>query len=368
MSENVAYEIDFIPVGNGERSGDAITVRWKDGDSFKVLVYDGGTQESGQKLVDHIKEHYATSRVDYLVNSHPDADHASGLSVVIEQLEVGEVWMHRPWEHSSTIRQYFEDGRITDNSLAERLKSKMAAAHNIELLAQEKGITVHEPFQGDYIGPFLVLSPEKDWYIHDLIQAFEKSPDQITKAADAAERVLGMFAEAARKAIAWVIEKWDGESLREDVSTSAENESSTILIGIFGDRGVLLTGDSGVKALTRATDYADVLGYTLPSLLRFVQVPHHGSRNNVSSSVLDRIVGPRKPHDDGIYTKTAFVSAGKDSTTHPRKMVVNAFLRRGTKVTATQGQSVCMRHNMPVREGWVAATTLPFSQEIESWD
>jgi len=47
----------------------------------RCLCVDGGTKESDQALVDHIKKYYGTSCVDYVVNSHPDADHASGLSV-----------------------------------------------------------------------------------------------------------------------------------------------------------------------------------------------------------------------------------------------------------------------------------------------
>lgn len=368
MNESSAYEVDFLPVGSGDKSGDAIACRWKDGDSYKVLVYDGGTKESGQALVNHIKKYYGVSKVDYLVNSHPDADHASGLQIVLEQLEVGEVWMHRPWEYSSLICNYFHDGRITDNSLAERLKEKMAAAHALECLAIEKSIPIFEPFQGSYIGPFLVLSPQKDWYIHDLIQAFEKSPEQKSTVVEALDRAYESISEAIRKAINWVTEKWDSESLRENVSTSAENESSTILLANFGDRGVLLTGDSGIQALKSAADYADSLGYSLSSNLTFIQVPHHGSRNNVSPSILDRIVGLKKDQQEQNYTKTAFVSASKGSTTHPRRMVVNAFLRRGAKVIATQGSVKWHHYNMPLRDDFSSVSSMSFFSEVESWD
>lgn len=36
MAYENGYEIDFLAVGEGERSGDAIAVRWADGDGFKV--------------------------------------------------------------------------------------------------------------------------------------------------------------------------------------------------------------------------------------------------------------------------------------------------------------------------------------------
>ena len=362
------YEIDFLPVGNGERSGDAIAVRYGTPGSYKVMVYDGGTKESGQALVDHIKKYYQTSRVDFVVNSHPDADHASGLAVVLEQLEVGELWMHRPWEHSATIKDYFQDGRITDESLAERLKTKMAAAYALEELATEKGIPIGEPFRGEKVGDFVVLSPERDWYIHTLVPEFEKSPEQKKQAEDAAlQALLKTFAEAVGKTVSWIAEKWNIETLREDVETSAENESSVVLYGEIDGHGILLTGDAGIRALKTTADFAESRGVRLSNTLRFVQVPHHGSRHNVSTSVLDQIVGLRKSTDDGVTTKTAFVSAGKDSTTHPRKMVVNAFIRRGAVVVPTQGQIKCSHHNMPSR-GWDSATPLKFSDQVESWD
>jgi beta-lactamase superfamily II metal-dependent hydrolase len=103
----MGIEIDFLPVGNGEKSGDAIALRF--GNLFGkrsgqiVMVIDGGTLESGAALVEHIKSFYGTSTVDIVLSTHPDADHASGLSVVLEELVVGQVWMHRPWEHCSEI-------------------------------------------------------------------------------------------------------------------------------------------------------------------------------------------------------------------------------------------------------------------------
>jgi beta-lactamase superfamily II metal-dependent hydrolase len=132
------------------------------------------------------------------------------------------------------------------------------------------------------------------------------------------------------------------------------------------EHGILLTGDAGIKALTRAVDYLDYYNVSAPQHIKFIQVPHHGSRHNVSSSILDRILGPKLPQKPTTYGKTAFVSAGVNSTTHPRKMVVNAFLRRGAKVFATQGSTKHHYKGMPDR-GWQSATPLEFSNQVEAW-
>lgn len=365
---NAGYEIDFLPVGNGERSGDAICMRYGTPGNYKVMVYDGGTKESGQALVNHIRNYYGTNVVDYAICSHPDADHASGLSVVLEQMQVRELWMHRPWAHSELICQYFKDGRITDSSLAERLKEKMAAAHALEELAIGQGIPLYEPFQGDQIGAFYVLSPTKDWYVHELIADFEKSPEKKqSTSAGAGGSIWGVVIEAAKRAAALVAESWGIETLREAVNTSAENESSVVLFGTVADRGILLTGDAGIQALSAAAGYAEARGVSIPAHIQFAQVPHHGSRNNVSPSVLDRLIGQKLTTPLVDARVTAFVSAAKESETHPRSAVVNAFIRRGAKVIPTKGQAIRHHHDMGVRSGWNPVEPLPFSQQVEGW-
>jgi beta-lactamase superfamily II metal-dependent hydrolase len=133
--DQMAFEIDFLPAGNGDRSGDAIAVRYGQPGAYTVVVYDGGTQESASKLVEHIRKYYQTSHIDHVVSSHPDADHASGLSVILEQLTVGTLWLHRPWHYSHVIIDYFKDGRITNQSLKARLQENMSAAYQLEQLA-----------------------------------------------------------------------------------------------------------------------------------------------------------------------------------------------------------------------------------------
>jgi len=362
------YEIDLLAVGSGERSGDAICVRYGTPGNYRVMIYDGGTRESGENLVRHVREHYGTNYVDFVVCSHPDADHASGLTTVLENMTVGALWMHRPWMYSEAIRQYFKDGRITDNSLTERLRGKLSAAYALEELAATRGIPVHEPYQGAQIGAFHVMSPNKTWYVHTLIADFAKSPDSKGAFSSAENAWVRTMYAASKEMLAGVAESWGIETLREDVSTSAENESSAVLVGEIGERKILLTGDAGIEALGVTASYAEARGISLPQTVKFIQVPHHGSRNNVSPSILDRLIGPRSYSPLSETSLTAFVSAAKESKTHPRKAVVNGFLRRRAEVIATKGQSIRHHFKMGPRDNWGAVQSLPFYQEVESWD
>jgi glyoxylase-like metal-dependent hydrolase (beta-lactamase superfamily II) len=75
----VDCEIEFLPVGDHSKAGDAIVARYGNAYGYELMVVDGGT-ESGQALVDHIRGQFGqNSIISHLVLTHPDADHASGL-------------------------------------------------------------------------------------------------------------------------------------------------------------------------------------------------------------------------------------------------------------------------------------------------
>ncbi len=87
--------------------------------------------------------------------------------------------------------------------------------------------------------------------------------------------------------------------------------------------------------------------------LRFLDVPHHGSKRNISSKVLNK-----------IKAVTAFVSAAKDSPKHPAKKVTNGLKKHGTNVFVTRGAAL-LHHNGGNARGWGAATEEPFHQFVE---
>ena len=106
----MGYEVDIIGVGRESKSGDAIAIRWGNligpKNEQKVVIIDGGFRESGQDVVDHIKNHYNTDTVDAVISTHPDQDHINGLDVVIDQLSVKELWIHKPWEELCSFLVY----------------------------------------------------------------------------------------------------------------------------------------------------------------------------------------------------------------------------------------------------------------------
>lgn len=347
------YEIDVLAVGDGERSGDAIAMRYSiDGGPWSVLVIDGGNKEAGARLVEHIRREYGTNVVNNALNTHPDADHSSGLTEVLENLDVRALWMHKPWEHVPDIMHAFDDGRLTIRSVGNRIQEALRAACSVHDLAVEKGVPVFEPFQGSVIGGLVVMAPTMLQY-QALVPHFRSTPPAaIPSPLGSMPRGIAALAEALAT---WIpATQWAEDLALGAKPTAAENESSVVLCGNFGGERILFTGDAGPNGLLTAAEFAARCGVSLQGL-RLLQTPHHGSRNNLSSAVLR-----------AISASTAFVSVAANSPTHPRRSVTNALQRRGTQVYATKGKTLRFHLNAGERPGWTSAAPVPWYDLIEA--
>lgn len=358
------FEIDFLDV-ESTKSGDAISIRYRLNGNDYIHVVDGGFQDTGQKVVDHIKKYYGNHTfIDHVVVSHPDGDHACGLRAVLEQFDVGHLWMLRPWDYAHEIIDRFSRFTSVEN-LQKRLREIYPNIVALEEIAQGKGISICEPFQGQVIGAFTVMAPSRERYL-DLIVQSERTPEAIEESQKApAYGFKTFFEKAAAKAVSLLKAVW-GEEVFSSEETSAENEMSVIQYADLCGKRILLTADTGRAGLAEAADYASFVGLTLPGIDR-IQIPHHGSRRNVSSEVLNRWLGPRLPlkPSNGEEIFHAFVSSAKKDPDHPRKATVRAFIHRGAKVFTTEGVSLRTSHNAPDRENWSAATPAPYPEEQE---
>ena len=368
-------EIEFLPVGDGSRAGDAIIVRYGNDVNYQLMVVDGGTTNTGEAMVAHLKNQFGNEvHIEHVVLTHSDADHASGLREVLREIPVANVWLHIPWLLSGDAIALFKNKTWTKDGLSAAIKKEYDIVAEIVDLAVEANCKIYYPFAGSHIGPFTVLSPNKATYIY-LLPQFEKTPEPDQASIEAANMWIGkasnnplvkLLEKVSAKAQSWIPESWENERLKDGGVTSASNESSVVLYADLGnDRRLLLTGDAGVNALSWATDYATAYGYPLQQF-SFVQIPHHGSRRNVGPSVLDKLLGPIQP--EGTKRFSAFVSAPIDDEDHPRKIVLNAFTRRGGRVLATQGLSKVYWGGFTPRARYVAADEMPVFTKVEDYD
>jgi beta-lactamase superfamily II metal-dependent hydrolase len=341
------YEVDFLPVGAGEKSGDAIALRFTAPNPLNndqiVVVIDGGFTEVGSEIVNHIEKHYGTSRADLVISTHPDADHINGLGVVLEMMDVGELLLHLPDNHGHPRSVWGTD-----------------AVGELCKVAARRGVPIVEPFAGlqRFNGALTVVGPTRDYY-RDLLA--QQAAAQVSKSLVASlGEALQQFAKRAVSALPFV------ETLGEDGETTACNNSSVVTFWNLDGHKLLLTGDAGIPAMRQVADLMIAAGHGPYTPLTFFQAPHHGSRRNLAPSILDDLLGSR--HAPYSTDATVFISASKDAPKHPSPKVTNALQRRGCSVFTSERGIVSHHKDALLRPGWGPATPVGPLDEGEEED
>lgn len=87
--------VDYIDVGQA----DSILLRNKD----KTMLIDAGTNEQGKNVVSYLKEE-GISKIDYLIGTHPHEDHIGGLDDVINNFDIGKIYMPKRQTTTKTFK------------------------------------------------------------------------------------------------------------------------------------------------------------------------------------------------------------------------------------------------------------------------
>ena len=115
------FAVYYVDVGQGDA---AVVVC--DG---KTLVIDGGTDEGGDALCSYMRNTLKTEQVDFMIATHPHADHIGGLSDVLREY---------------TVKKLYSSVDVYDSRTFERM-AQYAAAQNL-------GITVAQAGQSFLLG------------------------------------------------------------------------------------------------------------------------------------------------------------------------------------------------------------------------
>lgn len=83
-TSDTTSEIHFIDTGNS----DCIFIHLPD----KNILIDAGDNDDEQKIVQYLV-HLEITKIDYLISTHPDADHCGGLDAVVANFEIGQVFV-----------------------------------------------------------------------------------------------------------------------------------------------------------------------------------------------------------------------------------------------------------------------------------
>jgi beta-lactamase superfamily II metal-dependent hydrolase len=345
--------VDFLPVGDS--NGDAIIIQYGQGDTFYLQVVDGGYTQVGEEMVAHIEQNYGKDvTIADMVVSHADNDHAKGLIPVFKRFRVASLWMNRPWLYAQEVLDRFHGNWSLDGWIKD-VRASHGYLVELEELARGRGMDPKEVFRGSQIGPFHVLAPSRERYI-SLIPDLDKTPPPYKS-----ESMVKSLVEVVRGVIDGMKETMGVETLDSNPpATSASNETSVVQLGVYDNKRILLTADVGPVGLMEAAQYAQVLGLLGPPDM--IQIPHQGSRRNVTPAVLNAWLGV--PNGGNPTRGSALVMVGRNKTEHPRKKVKNAFIRRGYPVYVTRSTSwMHMPYGYDLRGSPMTAET--FSYDVE---
>lgn len=326
-------EIDMLNL----RDADSILVtKWVDNSATRILI-DGGYKKDAPTVQAFLNS-MQVKHIDHLVCSHIHDDHAAGLVELVNSrgFGIGQAWLHIPSNHvdRSEMAYVLNEAGNDGVKFARVIQASLQTRDNLHDALNKRGITIQEPFAGEEVGFMTVCGPSREFY-KEKLQEFSNYDKLIEKQASLQEQQNIIDIIDALHA------SDDSDSgLLESPLRDPENEVSTILGTKYKDNVYLLTSDAGVQGLTKAKD-----AYELANL-RFMQIPHHGSRRNVTQELIDHFA-----------PLTAFVSAVGNKK-HPRRAVVNAFkkARQGARVFSTHyptpGNIWHHSGNVPDRPGY----------------
>jgi len=344
--------VEFLPVGDSD--GDAILIQYGDSTGYQLNLVDGGYAQNGEKVIEHIEQHYGRDVViNNMVVSHADNDHAAGLIPVFKRFKVGALWMNRPWIYANQIIDQFHGNWTLQGWIAD-VRSKHEYLVELEAIARSRGMEPQAVFQGSQVGPFHILAPSPQRYI-SLVPYLDKTPPPYRS-----ELKPQSFAAQALGLLEHLKETVDIETLDQNPpSTSHSNETSVVQLGIYDNRKILLTADVGPEGFLEAAQCAYNHGILDPPDL--IQIPHQGSRRNVTPGVLNAWLG--QPNCGAPLRGTAMVMVGAKKSDHPRNKVKNAFIRRGYPVFV--GRTGWIRMPYGYESRGVSLTAESFSYDVE---
>jgi len=128
--------VNFLDVGQG----DSIFIELPNNET---ILIDAGNAENGADIVNYIKaEGYDT--INYLVGTHPHADHIGGMAYVVDNLNISAIYMPKVSNNTST----FEDLLLT---IKDKGLSINTAKAGVDLINLDKlRVSIVAPNSGSY--------------------------------------------------------------------------------------------------------------------------------------------------------------------------------------------------------------------------
>ncbi len=290
--------------------GDAFIIDVKEGEESFTMVVDGGPRRSMRTVVTAIE---ALERIDMMVLTHYDSDHIGGILEYLTTNKEKAKLINKYWINCPHIRVRM-DNKVSASEMAtlktffEQLEAEGAEVDWREEVLQ--GMTYTSP---NGLVKLEVITPTKD----------SRKLNEEAYDKDMAKRKIS----AARVLMDYDTPLQDLAKMKTPSSKQVVNNASISFIMETPDCRILMLGDvqSG-DVYKYLTELREGETYSKEHKLKvdYVKVPHHGSRYNLTSELLDII------DCDNYLISTCGgeeVAEGKDTKyNHPDRMTIAKIL------------------------------------------
>jgi len=267
-------------------------------DAVHILI-DGGLSKDKKLLIGHVQSHIeAGNRIDLVVLTHVDGDHIGGFLELfkkdfITSSVIGEVWFNIKQDSDAATNSvsnldvsFSQGSRLAETLRGKYIPIRAACADRDPPDFRRKDCTV------EVIAPSCAAleSLQQDW---------------------ALQSKLDVAADKADHDLSW--EQLREEKFSEDGSVKNRSSIAVIVRSLSAKKSVLFCGDSVPSELLASVDSS-------PEQFDLVKLPHHGSRANTNSKLLEKFPTKRyvisagsnnhKPHKKTLQLLL-------DSLTHP---------------------------------------------------
>lgn len=294
------FRIELLPA----RHGDCIWIEYGDPVRPCRILIDGGPAFAYPALRRRIQRLPANDRrVDLLVVTHIDADHIEGVIRLLRDTElglsIGEVW-YNAWRQLVPTQKGLAPAQLDYGALQGEYLSALIRARRLSWNAAFDGGPVLAALSGEPPALALpggaratVLSPTEA-ELESLRDAWESELEKAGLEPDSPEEAMRRLAEAKRLAPppSFGLELPDVDELADEpfqCDRAVANGSSIALLLEYEGHRALLLGDAHPDVVEASIARLAATTAVPRLAVDIVKIPHHGSRNNVSRSLLQRL-------------------------------------------------------------------------------
>lgn len=307
-------EIDILDVGDG----DAIFVTLFRKSERLLIVIDGGDRGHESTVCSKLGKKCAElgkDGPDLVVCTHYDSDHIAGVIAIIKEFgnDIGEIWFHQP--SGVLLDEAFKElieGRDLLSESANNLRSlRLQTADGsqkfevlLESARQASALEqlIHQ-YQIPWQEPFALECRKEGWPEIKIIGPTRQFYSEVLSSSTPAELISDAvhYMELSESRRSYIHNFSPCQSLHPNPVTEKTNQVSVIIKIEIDGRAFLFTGDAGVNSLENTIGYPVCI-----TGLHFLKVPHHGSINNITYALIDRMQ-PQYAYNSGDKYENANV-------------------------------------------------------------